>query len=67
MPTFLFRAASYLPTQTFKTIRRGKYLSEQVGNRVVADKKTAAQEGLEINTDAFGRLCELLPPSGVNS
>ncbi|KAJ7828948.1 cytochrome P450 [Mycena olivaceomarginata] len=58
MPTFLFRAASYLPTQTLKTIRRGKYLSEQVGNRVVADKKTAAREGLEINTDAFGRLLE---------
>ncbi|KAJ7866838.1 cytochrome P450, partial [Mycena olivaceomarginata] len=58
MPTFMWRAAIHLPTPTFKAIRRAQYLANEVGSRVVRDKKAAARQGLEIDTDVYGRLLE---------
>ncbi|KAF8187837.1 cytochrome P450 [Mycena galopus ATCC 62051] len=58
IPSVLVRAASYLPTPTFRAIRRAKYISDQLGNRVVQEKKNAAERGMEINTDVFGQLGE---------
>ncbi|KAJ7920916.1 cytochrome P450 [Mycena leptocephala] len=56
LPTWLWRAASYLPTKTFKAVRMAKYLANQLGERVVQDKKDSAQRGLDIDHDIFGAL-----------
>jgi hypothetical protein len=58
LPAWLLRAAIYLPTKTFNTVRRAKYLANQLGERVVQDKKDTAQRGLDIDRDVFGVLCE---------
>ncbi|KAJ7897582.1 cytochrome P450 [Mycena olivaceomarginata] len=63
MPTFVWRAAIHLPTPTFKTVRRAKYLADEVGTRAIHDKRTAARQGLEIDTDVFGRLVQQPPDS----
>ncbi|KAJ7843795.1 cytochrome P450 [Mycena olivaceomarginata] len=63
MPTFVWRAAIHLPTPTFKTIRRAKYLADEVGTRAIRDKTAAARQGLEIDTDVFGRLVQQPPDS----
>jgi len=58
LPTLLLRAAIHLPTPTFQIIRKARYLANELGRRVVNDKKIAAQQGLDINTDLFGQLLE---------
>jgi hypothetical protein len=37
-----------------------KLLADELGARAVREKKEAARHRLEIDTDLFGRLCELL-------
>ncbi|KAF8202631.1 cytochrome P450 [Mycena galopus ATCC 62051] len=56
IPRVLLSAGAYLPTPAFKAIRRAKYLSNQIGSRVVQDKKNAADQGMAINTDVYGEL-----------
>ncbi|KAJ7663645.1 cytochrome P450 [Mycena olivaceomarginata] len=56
LPTFLWRAAEYLPTTTCKAIRRAKYLADELGIRVVQGKRSGARQGIEIDTDLFGQL-----------
>ncbi|KAJ6562191.1 cytochrome P450 [Mycena capillaripes] len=58
-PAWLSRVAIHLPTQTFKIIRRAKYLANEVGKRVIREKRDAARLGLEFNTDLYGQLVEL--------
>ncbi|KAJ6529787.1 cytochrome P450 [Mycena capillaripes] len=58
-PAWLSRAAIHLPTQNFKIIRRAKYLANEVGKRVIREKRDAARLGLELNTDLYGQLVEL--------
>ncbi|KAJ7791422.1 cytochrome P450 [Mycena olivaceomarginata] len=58
IPTFLARAMIYLPTPTFKVIRRAQYLADELGTRVIREKKTAARQGLEADTNIYGRLLQ---------
>ncbi|KAJ6548578.1 cytochrome P450, partial [Mycena capillaripes] len=58
LPTWLVRAAVYLPTKTFKTIRTAKYLGNRLGERVVRGKEELARQGLDINHDIFGLLLD---------
>ncbi|KAJ7926961.1 cytochrome P450 [Mycena leptocephala] len=58
LPAWLLRAAIYLPTKTFNTVRRAKYLANQLGERVVQNKKDTAQRGLDIDRDVFGVLLD---------
>ncbi|KAJ7806801.1 cytochrome P450 [Mycena olivaceomarginata] len=58
LPTFVWRAAEYLPTATCKVIRRAKYLADELGIRVVQGKRSGARQGLEIDTDLFGQLLQ---------
>ncbi|KAJ7843789.1 cytochrome P450, partial [Mycena olivaceomarginata] len=58
IPTFLARAMIYLPTPTFKVIRRAQYLADELGTRVIREKKTAARQGLEVDTNIYGRLLQ---------
>ncbi|KAJ7506145.1 cytochrome P450 [Mycena galericulata] len=53
LPAWVLRAAIRLPTSAFKTLRSAKYLAEQVGRRVVREKKEAAQQGLEMDDDIY--------------
>lgn len=59
LPRWVWRAAIHLPIATFKTIRTAKRLAIQVGTQVVRDKRAAAERGLEIDTDLYGRLLDL--------
>jgi hypothetical protein len=54
----MLRAATHLPTQTFKAVRRANHLAQRLGERVVREKEHLAQVGLDINSDLFGMLCE---------
>jgi hypothetical protein len=60
IPTFLARAMIHLPTPTFKAIRRARYLADELGIRAIREKKTAARQGLEVDTNIYGRLCEYI-------
>ncbi|KAJ7864563.1 cytochrome P450 [Mycena leptocephala] len=59
LPTWVWRAAINLPTRTLNLIRTMKLLADELGARAVREKKEAARHRLEIDTDLFGRLCEL--------
>jgi hypothetical protein len=54
----MLRAATHLPTQTFKAVRQANHLAKRLGERVVREKQDLAQRGLDINSDLFGVLCE---------
>ncbi|KAF8193097.1 cytochrome P450 [Mycena galopus ATCC 62051] len=56
LPKFIWRAAIYLPTTTFKVIRTVKYLANKTGNQIVEEKLAEAQGGVGITTDVFGML-----------
>ncbi|KAF7358688.1 Cytochrome P450 [Mycena sanguinolenta] len=58
LPTWLFRAVTNLPTQTFNVVRRARYLARQLGERVVREKKDLILRGLEIDGDIFGLLLD---------
>ncbi|KAJ7355268.1 cytochrome P450 [Mycena albidolilacea] len=58
IPTFLVRAMIHLPTPTFKAIRRAQYLADELGTRAIREKKTAARQGLEVDTSIYGRLLQ---------
>ncbi|KAJ6548581.1 cytochrome P450 [Mycena capillaripes] len=58
LPAWLLRAAMYLPTRTFKTIRTAKYLGNRLAERVVRGKEELASQGLDINHDIFGLLLD---------
>jgi hypothetical protein len=56
LPTWIWRAAVYLPTEAFDVVRREKYLAKEIGGRIVREKMEAARQGLEINNDLFSLL-----------
>ncbi|KAJ6473338.1 cytochrome P450 [Mycena vitilis] len=56
LPSWFTRAAIHLPTQTFKVIRKAKYLAKQIGARCVREKREAARQGLEPDTDLYGQI-----------
>ncbi|KAF7366136.1 Cytochrome P450 [Mycena venus] len=56
LPTSVFNAVGYLPTTAFRAIRKGKYLAEDLGRRVVREKMNAARQGLEIDSDVYSQL-----------
>jgi hypothetical protein len=58
LPIGFWRAATYLPTTTFRTIRRGSYLANQIGRQIVRERLDAARQGLEMNDDLFSLMCE---------
>ncbi|KAJ7764211.1 cytochrome P450 [Mycena metata] len=57
LPVWLFRAAARLPTSTLEIIRTAKRLAEELGNRIVEEKRAAARDGLDTDGDLFGVLC----------
>ncbi|KAJ6481433.1 cytochrome P450 [Mycena vitilis] len=56
LPSWLRAVTTRLPTEQFKTIRRAKYLADQVGTQSVREKGDAARQGLEMDTDLYGKL-----------
>ncbi|KAJ7858246.1 cytochrome P450 [Mycena olivaceomarginata] len=56
LPPWMLRAATHLPTQTFKAVRQANHLAQRLGERVVREKEHLAQVGLDINSDLFGML-----------
>ncbi|KAJ7769724.1 cytochrome P450 [Mycena olivaceomarginata] len=58
LPTSVFNAAGYLPTTAFRAFHKAKYLTENLGRRVVQDRMNAARQGLEIDSDVYSRLPE---------
>jgi len=55
-PLWLWRAAMYLPTRTFKSFSKQKYLANQIGRRIVKDRLDSARQGLEATDDLFSLL-----------
>ncbi|KAJ7662847.1 cytochrome P450 [Mycena polygramma] len=55
-PSWFTRAAIHLPTQTFKVIRKAKYLAKQIGTRCVREKRDTARQRLETDTDLYGQI-----------
>ncbi|KAJ7362526.1 cytochrome P450 [Mycena albidolilacea] len=53
LPIRFWRVATHLPTTTFRTIRRGSYLTNQIGRQIVRERLDAARQGLEMNDDLF--------------
>ncbi|KAF8145836.1 hypothetical protein K438DRAFT_1781646 [Mycena galopus ATCC 62051] len=58
LPNWVWRTAIRAPITTFKDIRDAKYLTSQLGEKIVRGKLNLARQGLEINTDVFGILLE---------
>ncbi|KAJ7618289.1 cytochrome P450 [Mycena polygramma] len=56
LPAWVLTAAIYLPTRAFKAVRTAKYLAYRVGSQVIREKKDAAQQGMETDTDLYGQL-----------
>ncbi|KAJ7803339.1 cytochrome P450 [Mycena leptocephala] len=61
LPSWFWRAAMYLPTTAFQIIRKERHLTEDIGRRIVRDKKDAAGKGVEIDGDVFGLLLQNTP------
>ncbi|KAJ7091708.1 cytochrome P450 [Mycena crocata] len=61
-PLWVWRAATYLPTPAFRSIRRETLLAARLGRRIVRDKMDAAKQGLDTDADLFG----VLRTSAVN-
>ncbi|KAF7356162.1 Cytochrome P450 [Mycena venus] len=59
LPGWVWRAAIHLPTATCKAIRTAKRLANELGNQVLREKREAAEQGLDINTDLYGQLLDL--------
>jgi hypothetical protein len=56
-----------LPTKTFKAARKTNSLARQIGAQVVREKQDFSQQGLDIDGDVFGMLCEeIFPPFSLN-
>ncbi|KAJ7479483.1 cytochrome P450 [Mycena latifolia] len=55
-PAWFWRAVMYLPTKSFKVIRKERYLADRIGHQIVQEKVEAARQGLDINNDFFGLL-----------
>ncbi|KAJ7122199.1 cytochrome P450 [Mycena epipterygia] len=56
LPRWLLRMAIYLPTTTFKAVRRARLLANDIGRQIARDKMDAAKQGLEMNIDVFSLL-----------
>ncbi|KAJ6451241.1 cytochrome P450 [Mycena vitilis] len=56
LPSWLRGAAKHLPTEQFKTIRRAKYLADRKGAQSVRERRDSARQGLEMDTDLYGKL-----------
>jgi hypothetical protein len=56
LPTWVFDGAIYLPTQSFKTLHKEKYLAKRLGRQIVREKLDTVRQGLEFNND----VCSLL-------
>jgi hypothetical protein len=63
LPKWLVRTAVSLPTKTFKAARKAIRLAKQTGAQVVRKQQNLARQGLDINGDVFGTLCEEIFPS----
>ncbi|KAF7336316.1 Cytochrome P450 [Mycena venus] len=59
LPGWVWRAAIHLPTATCQAIRTAKRLANELGNQVLCEKREAAEQGLDINTDLYGQLLDL--------
>ncbi|KAJ7184940.1 cytochrome P450 [Mycena filopes] len=59
IPTWMFHAATHLPTQSFKVLRESRRLAEELGTKVVREKVAAAKNGLDIDGDVYGVLLNL--------
>ncbi|KAF7375701.1 Cytochrome P450 [Mycena sanguinolenta] len=58
LPTWFWRAATHLPTKSFAVARKGRLLGNQVGGRIVREKREATAQGLETGSDLFSRLVD---------
>ncbi|KAF7375601.1 Cytochrome P450 [Mycena sanguinolenta] len=76
LPTWVWRVVIHLPTKIFAVAHRGRFLGNQVGGRIVREKKEATAQGLEAGSDLFSRLADpnnsdmlaeedLVPQAGV--
>lgn len=58
LPSWIWSAAIHLPIQPFATVMRVKALADEIGSQVIQNKREAARQGLEIDMDLYGQLCE---------
>ncbi|KAJ7926353.1 cytochrome P450 [Mycena leptocephala] len=56
LPSWVLMAASYLPTSAFAVLRKTRFLTKQLGSRIIRDKMDAARKGLDIDNDIYGSL-----------
>ncbi|KAF7328879.1 Cytochrome P450 [Mycena venus] len=56
LPSWVLTAASYLPTSAFTVLRKTRFLSKQLGSRIIRDKMDAARKGLDVDNDIYGSL-----------
>ncbi|KAJ7116392.1 cytochrome P450 [Mycena epipterygia] len=59
LPSWVWSVAIHLPIQPFATVTRVKALADQIGSRVIQNKREAARQGLEIDTDLYGQLLDV--------
>ncbi|KAF7367995.1 Cytochrome P450 [Mycena sanguinolenta] len=58
LPNWIWRTMIHAPLAAFKEIRTAKYLTRQLGEKIVDGKIDLARQGLEIDTDVFGILLD---------
>ncbi|KAJ6487990.1 cytochrome P450 [Mycena sanguinolenta] len=58
LPEWLMLAMIRLPTPTFALLRRARTLAQEIGERVVSEKRRAAQAGADITGDLYGVLVD---------
>ncbi|KAF7344627.1 Cytochrome P450 [Mycena sanguinolenta] len=58
LPEWLMLAMIRLPTPTFALLRRARALAQEIGERVVSEKRRAAQAGTDITGDLYGVLVD---------
>ncbi|KAK7007998.1 cytochrome P450, partial [Favolaschia claudopus] len=64
MPVLIRDLASRIPVQPFKFIRRAKYLSNEIGMKVIQNSKNAKSRGLDGTCGLYGDLDFLIPTVG---
>ncbi|KAJ7161736.1 cytochrome P450 [Mycena filopes] len=65
IPAWIFRAAIYLPTKSFKAIRKSRRLAHEIGTTAVWEKVAAARNGLDVDGNVYGLLLKNGLPGSV--
>ncbi|KAJ7764299.1 cytochrome P450 [Mycena metata] len=67
VPTWVWRAAIYLPTTGAAVARKERSFATQVGGRIVQEKIDAAEQGLEMDNDLFSLILNPNPSDNTKT